>query len=159
MINYEKLDVASKLDSHWEGLTPEEKKKILRIEKDEVFEVIKNYQSSNNCSCSICGRRNIAMEQELERIYTTLFETSKQHNSDTDFVLFHLNLIKELQHANSASSTVPPSATETNDSTASTGLVLNKKENSPQYLENMRDEAVKYCLSNKAIESLSLIHI
>ncbi|SCW02047.1 LAFE_0E12992g1_1 [Lachancea fermentati] len=129
--------IPAKLDSHWESLNAEEKKTILRIEKNEVFEVIKNYQSSNNCNCSVCGRRSVAMEQELERIYNTLYENAKQTNSDTDFVLFHLNMIKELQRTNS---TLDQSPTP--------------KSPSPQYLENMRDEAVKYCLSNKAVESL-----
>ncbi|SCU97339.1 LAMI_0F09692g1_1 [Lachancea mirantina] len=130
----------TKLDSHWESLTAEDKKNILRIDKEEVFEVIKSYQSANSCSCSVCGRRNVAMENELERIYNTLYDNAKQINSDTDFVLFHLNMIKELQKTSFSEPgqhASPPSS-----------------KTSPQYLENMRDEAVKYCLSNKAVDSL-----
>lgn len=137
--------IPTKLDSHWESLTSDEKKQILRIEKEEVFEVIKNYQLNNNCSCSVCGRRNVAMEQELEQIYNRLYDSAKQTNSDTDFVLFHLNMIKELQRANAAASM----ATNTERGSASSLELA-----SPQYVEDMRDEAVKYCLSNKAVESL-----
>ncbi|CAR24959.1 Nst1p [Lachancea thermotolerans CBS 6340] len=137
--------IPTKLDSHWESLSSEEKKRILRIEKNEVFEVIKNYQSNNNCNCSVCGRRNVAMEQELEQIYNRLYDSAKQTNSDTDFVLFHLNMIKELQRANATANAVP-SVERVN--------APSQEPTSPQYLEDMRDEAVKYCLSNKAVESL-----
>ena len=85
------------------------------------------------------------MEQELEQIYNRLYDSAKQTNSDTDFVLFHLNMIKELQRANAAASM----ATNTERGSASSLELA-----SPQYVEDMRDEAVKYCLSNKAVESL-----
>ncbi|SCV05487.1 LANO_0H08570g1_1 [Lachancea nothofagi CBS 11611] len=141
----EDTGISTKLDLHWESLSSDEKKRILSIEKQEVFEVIKNYQSSNNCNCSVCGRRNVAMEQELEQIYNRLYESAKESNSDTDFVLFHLNMIKELQRANASAHSVA-SGERTNKSQPEAA--------SPQYLEDMRDEAVKYCLSNKAVESL-----
>ncbi|SCU94113.1 LAFA_0F19944g1_1 [Lachancea sp. 'fantastica'] len=138
--------ISAKLDMHWETLSKEEKKRMLRIEKQEVFEVIKTYQSSNNCNCSVCGRRNVAMEQELEQIYNRLHDNAKETNSDTDFVLFHLNMIKELQRANASATSV---------ATGEERLNADRSDSpSPQYLEDMRDEAVKYCLSSKAVESL-----
>ncbi|SCU88236.1 LADA_0E08988g1_1 [Lachancea dasiensis] len=141
--------ITAKLDLHWESLSNEEKKRILRIEKQEVFEVIKNYQSSNNCNCSVCGRRNVAMEQELEQIYNRLYDSAKESNSDTDFVLFHLNMIKELQKANTSANA---SATTISNNERTSRTIADAP--SPQYLDDMRDEAVKYCLSNKAVESL-----
>ncbi|SCU86586.1 LAME_0D06810g1_1 [Lachancea meyersii CBS 8951] len=150
--------ISTKLDMHWETLSSEEKKRILRIEKQEVFEVIKNYQSSNNCNCSVCGRRNVAMEQELEQIYNRLHDNAKESNSDTDFVLFHLNMIKELQKANSSANFDGDTSADTSAHSATTNSEqLNTDQldtPSPQYLDEMRDEAVKYCLSSKAVESL-----
>ncbi|CEP62101.1 Nst1p LALA0_S04e07800g [Lachancea lanzarotensis] len=143
---HEDPGISAKLDMHWETLSKEEKKRMLRIEKQEVFEVIKTYQSSNNCNCSVCGRRNVAMEQELEQIYNRLHDNAKETNSDTDFVLFHLNMIKELQRANASATSAATNEERQSADPSDTP--------SPQYLEDMRDEAVKYCLSSKAVESL-----
>ncbi|CAI4050013.1 hypothetical protein SKDZ_14G2320 [Saccharomyces kudriavzevii ZP591] len=89
--------LAFTLDSHWESLSPEEKKTILRIEKEEVFNVIRNYQDDHSCSCSVCGRRHLAMDQEMERIYNTLYAMDKDKDPETNPVKFHLGIIKELQ--------------------------------------------------------------
>lgn len=89
--------LAFTLDSHWESLSPEEKKAILRIEKGEVFNVIRNYQDDHSCSCSVCGRRHLAMDQEMERIYNTLYAMDKDKDPETNPVKFHLSIIKELQ--------------------------------------------------------------
>ncbi|KAI8383842.1 Stress response protein NST1 [Nakaseomyces glabratus] len=85
------------LDSHWESLSPDEKKNILRIEKEEVLEIIRNYQNDHNCSCSVCGRRHMAMNQEMERMYNLLYELEEQRDPDMNPVKFHLGIIKELQ--------------------------------------------------------------
>ncbi|CAI4036016.1 hypothetical protein SMKI_14G2300 [Saccharomyces mikatae IFO 1815] len=99
--NKDDMDSASSLaftlDSHWESLSPEEKKTILRIEKEEVFNVIRNYQDDHSCSCSVCGRRHLAMDQEMERIYNTLYAMDKDKDPETNPVKFHLGIIKELQ--------------------------------------------------------------
>lgn len=90
-------EIGLTLDSHWESLSPEEKKSILRIEKEEVLEVIRSYQNDHNCSCSVCGRRHMAMNQEMERIYNLLYELEEQRDSETNPIKFHLGIIKELQ--------------------------------------------------------------
>ncbi|KAL3233706.1 Stress response protein NST1 [Nakaseomyces bracarensis] len=90
-------EIGLTLDSHWESLSPEEKKSILRIEKEQVLEVIRSYQNDHNCSCSVCGRRHMAMNQEMERIYNILYELEEQKDSDTNPIKFHLGIIKELQ--------------------------------------------------------------
>lgn len=99
--NKDSMDSASSLaftlDSHWESLSPEEKKTILRIEKEEVFNVIRNYQDDHSCSCSVCGRRHLAMDQEMERIYNTLYAMDKDKDPETNPIKFHLGIIKELQ--------------------------------------------------------------
>lgn len=95
--NLETSSMAAVLDNHWETLSPEVKKHILRIDKDEVFEVIQKYQSNHNCNCSVCGRRHMAMDQEMERIYNTLYEIDKVKDPEINPVKFHLGIIQELQ--------------------------------------------------------------
>ncbi|CCD25575.1 Nst1p NDAI_0F02570 [Naumovozyma dairenensis CBS 421] len=92
-----KSSMAFTLDSHWESLSPNEKKSILRIEKNEVFNVIKRYQNDHSCSCTVCGRRHLAMDQEMERIYNILYDIDKIKDPEINPIKFHLGIIKELQ--------------------------------------------------------------
>lgn len=89
--------LAFTLDSHWESLSPQKKMEILKIEKDEVFEVLKKHQMDHNCNCAVCGRRHLTMEQEMERIYTSLFEMERLKDPEMNHIKFHLSIIKELQ--------------------------------------------------------------
>ncbi|CCF60192.1 hypothetical protein KAFR_0J01250 [Kazachstania africana CBS 2517] len=94
------------LDSHWESLTSEEKKQILIIDKDELFGIIKqNQMVENTCNCSVCGRKHISMDKEIERIYNMLFEIDRIKDPDLNPVKFHLSIIKELQINNNIAPT------------------------------------------------------
>ena len=90
-------NMANVLDVHWESLSSEEKKKILRIDKKDVFQVIQKYQSNHSCNCSVCGKRHLAMDQEMERIYNMLYEIDKIKDPEITPIKFHLNIIKDLQ--------------------------------------------------------------
>ncbi|CCK73037.1 Nst1p KNAG_0M01840 [Huiozyma naganishii CBS 8797] len=89
--------MASILDLHWESLPPSEKKEILKIGKDEVFDVIRKHQVDHTCNCSVCGRRHMSMDQEMERIYNMLYEIDKIKDPELNPVKFHLGIINELQ--------------------------------------------------------------
>ncbi|QLL31394.1 hypothetical protein HG536_0B02570 [Torulaspora globosa] len=135
--------MAFTLDSHWESLSAEEKKRILRIEKDEVFDIIRNYQNSHNCNCSVCGRRHMAMDQEMERIYNTLYDIDKERDPEINPVKFHLSIIKELQTSKSLEqegSALPDAAGPASRDAGEA--------------ENVRDDVVKYFLSPSAVGSL-----
>ncbi|KAL6944310.1 hypothetical protein ACO0RG_001046 [Hanseniaspora osmophila] len=144
-------------DSHWESLSPAEKKSILRIQKDEVFDVLKIFQKGENKNddnakaapnsdsqankngdagekmspahsdsytehpqsvhtgthsthscCNCCGRRNVSIEDDLEDIYNYLYIQEKMKQPDLSHVLFHLNLVKDINNKIS-SSEIPPS--------------------------------------------------
>lgn len=135
--------MAFTLDSHWESLNPEEKKSILRIEKGEVFDIIRNYQNSHNCNCSVCGRRHMAMDQEMERIYNTLYDIDRERDPEINPVKFHLSIIKELQtsKAKQQQDDLPLSAD---------GTVRQDADES----DNVKDDVVKYFLSSNAVDSL-----
>lgn len=93
--------LAVELDSHWGSLDSTQKKEILRINKDEIFEIIKNYQNKHTCNCSVCGRRNLTIDDEMERIYDTLFSMSKEQDPNMNPIKFHLSIIRELQNPKS----------------------------------------------------------
>lgn len=138
--------MAFTLDSHWESLEPEEKKSILRIEKDEVFDVIRNYQNSHNCNCSVCGRRHMAMDQEMERIYNTLYDLDRERDPEINPIKFHLSIIKELQN----------SKVQHQQDVASCGVNGGNDGDDQPVSEpgNIRDDVVKYFLSSNAVDSL-----
>lgn len=138
--------MAFTLDSHWESLGPEAKKSILRIEKDEVFEVIRNYQNSHNCNCSVCGRRHMAMDQEMERMYNTLYDLDRERDPEINPIKFHLSIIKELQNSK-AQQHQETSPREPNG-------VEGVEDQDVDEPGNMRDDVVKYFLSSNAVDSL-----
>ncbi|KAK5780804.1 hypothetical protein RI543_001929 [Arxiozyma heterogenica] len=96
-------NMANVLDLHWESLSSEEKKAILRIDRDDVFQIIQKYQSDYSCNCSVCGKRHLAMDQEMERIYYMLYEIDKIKDPEITPIKFHLSIIKDLQISNSNS--------------------------------------------------------
>ncbi|CAL9727855.1 stress response protein Nst1p [Monosporozyma unispora] len=89
--------MANVLDLHWESLSANEKKEILRIDKNDVFNIIQKYQSDHSCNCSVCGKRHMTMDQEMERIYNMLYEIDKIKDPDINPIKFHLSIIKDLQ--------------------------------------------------------------
>ena len=144
--------LAFTLDSHWESLSPEEKKAILRIEKGEVFNVIRNYQDDHSCSCSVCGRRHLAMDQEMERIYNTLYAMDKDKDPETNPVKFHLSIIKELQISKNQ---------QQNDVHSVKGEVVNNFLSSST-VDSLKEEVLHFKqkqLSKQEPIHLSLIHI
>ena len=171
--NLQQSPMAFTLDSHWESLTSEEKKNILRIEKNEVFDVIRKYQNNHSCNCSVCGRRHMAMDQEMERIYNTLYELDKDRDPEINPVKFHLSIIKELQDSKSQQQhqvhreqqkKIEQQEQEQQQQVHQQQQVQlhnlpeleksNRQENSQTDYENMRDEVVKFFLSSNAVDSL-----
>ena len=57
----------------WLSLTEEQRKSLLKIEKDAVLRKMKQQQKSS-CSCTVCGRKRTAIEEELEVLYEGYYE-------------------------------------------------------------------------------------
>ncbi|CDO95455.1 unnamed protein product [Kluyveromyces dobzhanskii CBS 2104] len=171
-----------KLDTHWESLSLEDRRNILRISKDELFQMIKSYKNMHNCDCSMCGRHNnLNIEQEIEQIYCELYDSAREEDAATDFVQFHLKLIKEYQngtysnhhhtrhHGDTMSSNGLPGNSVQNDNNPNDSTNKNdfipgilprdiSAENTENKCKNdfynslSDDPAIKYCLSEGAIE-------
>ena len=52
----------------WLNLTEDERRRLLRIEKEAVLKKMKQ-QQKHSCSCQVCGRKRLAIEDELELLY------------------------------------------------------------------------------------------
>lgn len=71
----------------WQGLPPLDRRRLVRTEKDAVLKRMKDYQR-HACNCSICGRKRITIENELQVLYEA-YETelelyeARHHRSDS----------------------------------------------------------------------------
>ena len=62
----------------WLSLSEEERKSLLRIEKEAVLRKMKQ-QQKHSCSCTVCGRKRTAIEEELETLYNGYYEELEQY--------------------------------------------------------------------------------
>jgi hypothetical protein len=62
----------------WLSLTEDERRALLRIEKEAVLKKMKQ-QQKHSCSCTVCGRKRTAIEEELEVLYEGYYEELEQY--------------------------------------------------------------------------------
>ncbi|EME41790.1 hypothetical protein DOTSEDRAFT_74002 [Dothistroma septosporum NZE10] len=62
----------------WLELSEEQRKGLLRIEKEAVLKKMKA-QQKHSCSCTVCGRKRTAIEEELEVLYEGYYEELEQY--------------------------------------------------------------------------------
>jgi Salt tolerance down-regulator len=68
----------------WLDLGEEERRSLVKIEKEAVLRKMKE-QQKHSCSCSVCGRKRTAIEEELEVLYDAYYEELEQFaNHDPD---------------------------------------------------------------------------
>ena len=68
----------------WLELGEEERRSLVKVEKEAVLRKMKE-QQKHSCSCSVCGRKRTAIEEELEVLYDAYYEELEQfanHNAD-----------------------------------------------------------------------------
>lgn len=62
----------------WLSLSEDERKSLLKIEKEAVLRKMKQ-QQKHSCSCTVCGRKRTAIEEELEVLYEGYYEELAQY--------------------------------------------------------------------------------
>ncbi|KAH6695381.1 hypothetical protein F5X68DRAFT_258032 [Plectosphaerella plurivora] len=62
-----------RIKEFWLGLGEEDRKSLVKVEKDAVLRKMKE-QQKHTCSCTVCGRKRIAIEEELEGLYDAYYE-------------------------------------------------------------------------------------
>lgn len=68
---------------YWYDLSEEERKKLVRIEKEAVLRKMKE-QQKQTCSCTVCGRKRNAIEEELEGLYDAYYQELAQYAKRPD---------------------------------------------------------------------------
>ncbi|KAL1971190.1 hypothetical protein VTN77DRAFT_142 [Rasamsonia byssochlamydoides] len=62
----------------WLELGEEERRALVKVEKDAVLKKMKE-QQKHSCSCTVCGRKRTAIEEELEVLYDAYYEELEQY--------------------------------------------------------------------------------
>jgi hypothetical protein len=61
----------------WLELGEEERRSLVKVEKEAVLRKMKE-QQKHSCSCTVCGRKRTAIEEELEVLYDAYYEELEQ---------------------------------------------------------------------------------
>jgi len=64
----------------WLELGEDERRSLVRVEKEAVLRKMKE-QQKHSCSCSVCGRKRTAIEEELEVLYDAYYQELEQFAS------------------------------------------------------------------------------
>lgn len=65
----------------WLALGEDERKSLVKVEKDAVLRKMKE-QQKETCSCSVCGRKRHAIEEELEGLYDAYYQELESFAND-----------------------------------------------------------------------------
>jgi hypothetical protein len=72
------------IKSFWLELGEDERRQLVKVEKDAVLKKMKE-QQRHSCSCTVCGRKRTAIEEELEVLYDAYYEELEQYaNTNQD---------------------------------------------------------------------------
>lgn len=66
-----------RIKEFWLGLGEDERKSLVKVEKDAVLKKMKE-QQKHTCSCTVCGRKRTAIEEELEGLYDAYYVELEQ---------------------------------------------------------------------------------
>ncbi|KAK1831815.1 salt tolerance down-regulator-domain-containing protein [Podospora conica] len=76
--NTSSLEERKRIKEFWLGLSEFERKELVKVEKDAVLKKMKEQQKAT-CSCSVCGRKRNAIEEELEGLYDAYYQELEQY--------------------------------------------------------------------------------
>lgn len=72
-----------RIKEFWLGLGEDERKSLVKVEKDAVLRKMKE-QQKHTCSCTVCGRKRTAIEEELEGLYDAYYLELEQFANQSD---------------------------------------------------------------------------
>ncbi|KAJ5722589.1 hypothetical protein N7488_000624 [Penicillium malachiteum] len=76
--NQSSLEERENIRTFWFELGEEERRQLVKVEKDAVLKKMKE-QQRHSCSCTVCGRKRTAIEEELEVLYDAYYEELEQY--------------------------------------------------------------------------------
>jgi len=76
--NMEESEERKRVKEFWLSLSEENRNALIRLEKEAVLRKMKE-QQKHTCTCSVCGRRRTAIEEELEMLYDAYYEELERY--------------------------------------------------------------------------------
>jgi hypothetical protein len=77
-----------RIKEFWLSLSEKDRNSLIKLEKEAVLKKMKgilgNEQQKYTCSCSVCGRRRVAIEEELEMLYDAYYEELERYAERED---------------------------------------------------------------------------
>lgn len=67
-----------RIKEFWLSLSEEERRSLVKVEKEAVLRKMKE-QQKHSCSCTVCGRKRTAIEEELEVLYDAYYQELEQY--------------------------------------------------------------------------------
>lgn len=67
-----------RIKEFWLSLGEEDRRSLVKVEKEAVLRKMKE-QQRHSCSCTVCGRKRTAIEEELEVLYDAYYEELEQY--------------------------------------------------------------------------------
>ncbi|KAG8525915.1 uncharacterized protein KY384_000677 [Bacidia gigantensis] len=75
-----------RIKEFWLSLGEADRRSLVRIEKEAVLKKMKE-QQKHSCSCTVCGRKRTAIEEELEVLYDAYYEELETYANHQQFGL------------------------------------------------------------------------
>jgi len=76
--NTETNEERERIKEFWLSLGEDDRRSLVKVEKEAVLKKMKE-QQKHSCSCSVCGRKRTAIEEELEVLYDAYYEELEQY--------------------------------------------------------------------------------
>ncbi|KAF8460357.1 salt tolerance down-regulator-domain-containing protein [Kalaharituber pfeilii] len=76
--NTSTVEERERIKEFWLSLGEEDRRSLVKVEKEAVLKKMKE-QQKHSCSCSVCGRKRTAIEEELEVLYDAYYEELEQY--------------------------------------------------------------------------------
>jgi hypothetical protein len=67
-----------RIKDFWLQLKEEDRRSLVKVEKEAVLKKMKE-QQKHSCSCTVCGRKRTAIEEELEVLYDAYYDELEQY--------------------------------------------------------------------------------
>jgi hypothetical protein len=84
--NMSNIEERRQIRDYWLSLNQSERKALVKIEKSDVLLKMKE-QQKHSCSCTVCGRKRVAIEEELEILYDAYYKELEQYANHSQLSL------------------------------------------------------------------------
>jgi len=84
--NMSNAEERRQIKEYWLSLRENERKALVKIEKNDVLQKMKD-QQKHSCSCTVCGRKRVAIEEELEILYDAYYKELEQYANHNQHLL------------------------------------------------------------------------